>query len=99
MVSHLVVTLCNPWTTAHQAPLSMGFSRQEYGSGLTCPPPGDIPRDRIHLQCRRHWFDSWVGKIPWRKDRLPTVGFMGFLVVLVVKNLSDNAGDLVCSSN
>ena len=32
-----------PWTIAHQAPLSMGFSRQEYWSGLPCPPPGDLP--------------------------------------------------------
>ena len=32
-----------PWTVAHQAPLSMGFSRQEYWSGLPCPPSGDFP--------------------------------------------------------
>ena len=32
-----------PWTAAHQAPLPMGFSRQEYWSGLPCPPPGDLP--------------------------------------------------------
>ena len=32
-----------PWTMAHQAPLSMGLSRQEYWSGLPCPPPGDLP--------------------------------------------------------
>ena len=31
------------WTVAHQAPLSMGFSRQEYWSRLPCPPPGDLP--------------------------------------------------------
>ena len=31
------------WTVAHQAPLSMGFSRQEYWSGLPCLPPGDLP--------------------------------------------------------
>ena len=31
------------WTVAHQAPLSMGFSRQEYWSGLPCPPPVDLP--------------------------------------------------------
>ena len=31
------------WTIACQAPLSMGFSRQEYWRGLLCPPPGDIP--------------------------------------------------------
>ena len=32
-----------PWTVARQAPLSMGFSRQEYWGGLPCPPPGDLP--------------------------------------------------------
>ena len=32
-----------PWTVACQAPLSMGFPRQEYWSGLPCPPPGDLP--------------------------------------------------------
>ena len=31
------------WTIACQAPLSMGFSRQEYCSGLPCPSPGDLP--------------------------------------------------------
>ena len=36
----LFVTL---WTVAHQAPLSLGFSRQEYWSGVLCPPPGDLP--------------------------------------------------------
>ena len=35
-----------PWT-AHQAPLSMGFSRQEYWSGLPFPPPGDLPNPGI----------------------------------------------------
>ncbi|KAM7230968.1 hypothetical protein CapIbe_018458, partial [Capra ibex] len=32
-----------PWTLARQAPLSMGFSRQEYWSGLPFPSPGDLP--------------------------------------------------------
>ena len=36
------------------------------------------PGLRICLQCRRAWFDSWVGKIPWRRDRLPTPVFLGF---------------------
>ena len=31
------------WTITHQAPLSVGFFRQEYQSGLPCPPPGDLP--------------------------------------------------------
>ena len=32
-----------PWTVAHKAPPSMGFSRQEYWSGLPFPSPGDLP--------------------------------------------------------
>ena len=34
-----------PRTVVHQAPLFMGFSRQEYWSGLLCPPPEDLPED------------------------------------------------------
>ena len=37
------LTLATPWTVAHQAPLSVEFSRQEYWSGLPCPSPGDLP--------------------------------------------------------
>ena len=40
-------TLCDPWTVAHQAPPSMGFSRQEYWSGLPFPSPGDLPNPGI----------------------------------------------------
>ena len=39
----LCLTLCDPWTVAHQVRLSMGFSRQEYWSGLPCPPLGGFP--------------------------------------------------------
>ena len=35
------------WAVARQAPLSMGFSRQEHWSGLPCPPPGDLPHSGI----------------------------------------------------
>ena len=44
-----------PWTVARQAPLSMGFSRQEYWSGLSFPSPGDIPNPGIEscLHCRQ----------------------------------------------
>ena len=42
------VRLCSiPCTVAHQAPLSKGFSKQEYWSGLSCPPPGDLPNPGI----------------------------------------------------
>ena len=45
LLSHFSgVRLCaTPWAVAHQAPLSIGFSRQEYWSGLPFPFPGDIP--------------------------------------------------------
>ena len=38
-----------PWTIAHQAPLSMGFPRQEYWSGLLFPSSGDLPDPGIKL--------------------------------------------------
>ena len=38
-----------PWAVAHQAPLSMGFSSQEYWSGLSCPFPGHLPNPGIKL--------------------------------------------------
>ena len=40
-------TLCAPWTLARQAPLSMGFPRQEYWSGLPFPPPVDLSHPGI----------------------------------------------------
>ena len=43
LVTKLCPTLVIPWTVACQAPLSMGFSRQEYWSRLTFLSPGDIP--------------------------------------------------------
>ena len=47
----LVVVMSNsfetPWTVACQDPLSLGFPRQEYWSGLPFPSPGDLPRPRI----------------------------------------------------
>ena len=39
------------WTVARQAPLSMGLSRQEYLSGLSCPPPEDLPDPGIEPSC------------------------------------------------
>ena len=44
-----VQLFATPWTVAHQAPLSMGLSRQEYWNRLSCPPPGDLPDPGIEL--------------------------------------------------
>ena len=43
LVAQSCQTLATPWTVACQAPLSMGFSRKEYWSGLPIPAPGDLP--------------------------------------------------------
>ena len=41
------------WTVVCQAPVSMGFSRQEYWSGFPCPPPGDLPNPWIEATSLR----------------------------------------------
>ena len=44
-----VLLFAAPWNVACQSPLSMEFSRQEYWSGLSFPPPGDLPHPGIKL--------------------------------------------------
>ena len=56
----LFESLC---TVACQAPLSMGFSRQEYWSGLPCPPPGDLPDPGIEPMS--------LSLLHWQVDSLP----------------------------
>ena len=68
-------------------------SRKEWqvpGAGLR----GKWGGVRIHLQCRRLWFNSWVRKISWRKDRLPTPVFLGFPDGSISKEFVRHAGDL-----
>ena len=52
------------WTLAHQTPLSMGFSRLGYWSGLLCPPPEDLPKQELnpHLLHDRQIFYHWATK-------------------------------------
>ena len=70
LLSHLshVQLFATLWTVAHQAPLSMGFFRQEYWSGLTCPPPRDLPDPKIECASlmspalARRFFSTSPGK-------------------------------------
>ena len=48
-VASIVFNSATLWTVAFQAPLSLGFSRQEYWSGLPCPSPVQSPRDRTSI--------------------------------------------------
>ena len=67
-------TLASPWAVACQAPLSMGFSREEYWSRLTFPSPGDLP-DPILLYCRQNLYQlsckgslqSLIGELRFHK--------------------------------
>ena len=49
LVTQPCLTLCNLWTVAYQAPLSLEFSRQEYWSWLSCPPPGMFLTQGLNL--------------------------------------------------
>ena len=58
---------------------------------------GELPRsayNAVHLQSRRPWFNSWVSKIPWRWDKLPTPVFLGFPGGSEGKESTCNVGDL-----
>ena len=65
MLSHFsrVQLFATLWTVARQAPLSMGFFRLEYWSGLLCPPPGDLHNQGLNppLPHLLHW---QVGSLP-----------------------------------
>ena len=70
------MTLC---TVAHQAPLSMEFSRQEYWRGLPFPPPGDLPDpgSNLRLLCLLHW---QVDSLPTAPPETASVGDRGSLI-------------------
>ena len=58
------LTLCDPMDYSLQAPLSMGFCRQEYWSGLPRPPPGDLPNPGIK--------PTSLASLAFQADSLPT---------------------------
>ena len=61
LLSH-VQLFVTPWAVAHQAPLSMEFSRQEYWSGLPFPFPGDLPDPGIKPGSLTLEADSWLSE-------------------------------------
>ena len=63
-VASIMSDSVTPWTVAHQAPLSMGFSRQGYWSGLPCPPPGDLPNPGIEPRSPTLQADSLPSEPP-----------------------------------
>ena len=57
-----------PWTVAHQAPPSMGFSKQEYWSGLPLPPPGDLPGPGIEPRSPALQADTLTSEPPGKPN-------------------------------
>ena len=74
-----------PWTVAHQAPLSMEFSRKEYWSGWPFPSPGDRPNPGIRPRSPALQADSWPSEPPG-KPRVQTHG--GPMTTLLLSSLS-----------
>ena len=77
-----------PWTVARQAPLSMGFSRQEDWSGLPCPPAGDLPDPGTEPRSPALQADSLPTEPPGKPLVNPLFSnkmFMYFIVCVVVK--------------
>ena len=64
LVAQLCLALCDSVDIAHQAPLSMEFPRQEYYSGLPCPPPGDLPDSGIEPRFPALRADSLLSESP-----------------------------------
>ena len=71
LVTQLCPILWDPQTVAHQAPLSMGFSRQEYWGGLQFPSPGDLPNPGIEAGSPILQADSLPSEPPGKP--LPTL--------------------------
>ena len=77
----LFVTLC---TEAYQAPLSMGFSRQSYWSGLPCPPPGNLPNPGIKLRSFALQVDSLPSEPPGKLSHAYAVAVNDLMKGLLV---------------
>ena len=79
LVTQSCLTLCDPWTVARQAPLSVGFCRQEYWSRLLFPSPGDLPNPGIGRWILYHWatrevsltlkYYKWFVETDWFKKK------------------------------
>ena len=73
LVAQSCPTLGDPGTVVSQAPLSMGFSKQEYWSGLPCPPTGGLPDPKIGPRSPTVQADS----LPSKPSGKPTSMYTG----------------------
>ena len=64
-----------PWTVTYQAPVSIGFSRQEYWSGLPFPSPGDLPNPGLELRSPALQADSLPSEPPGKPHHTYCLSF------------------------
>ena len=70
LVALLCLTLWDPWTVTRHAPLSVGFSRQEYWSELPFPQPGDLPNPGIEPGSPALQADSLPSELPGKPSKV-----------------------------
>ena len=93
LVIHSYLTLCDPIDCSHQAPPSVGFSRQEYWSGLPFPTPGDLPDPEIEPRSPAFQSDSLPTELQGKPiyvnmyvdKHMHIYIYIFFVVVVVVK--------------
>ena len=78
-LSH-VLLFATPWTIVHQAPPSMGFSRQEYWSGLPFPSPGNLPNSGIEPRSPALQADALTSEPPGKPQENRAYIFSGWLI-------------------
>ena len=88
------------WTVACEAPLSLGFSRQEYWSGLPCPPPRYLPNQGIepvipYVSCLLHWH---VGSLPLAPPEKPNANNLLGCCLSVTQSCLTLCNPMDCSS-
>ena len=79
LLSH-VQLFGTPWTVAHQAPLSMGFSRQEYWNGLPFPSSGDLPNPGIEPRSPALQVDALTSERPGKPIKVDPNLMPGVLI-------------------
>ena len=82
-----VQLFATPWTAPCQAPPSMGFSRQEYWSGLPFPPPGDLPNPGIEPRSPALQADTLPSEMCYRQQKVVQIMVLPIRVVVHVPKI------------
>ena len=77
--------LATLWTVAYQAPPSMGFSRQEYWSGLPFPSPGDLPNPGTEPRSPALEADALISEPPGKHPPKKSIGLYKFKYIYIYK--------------